>query len=144
MEKGRLRLTPVQASAYWCVNMMRNKVKEINTCGNASNNEICFLDLFYSYTDKDWRNIYLELVDHFTEIAENESYMFYLDTELGGHDVLNAVVSKIIKAEVPDISLSSYSAKDSVIDIKKDKAVVWYKSCGDMPLSLEYEADYWR
>lgn len=142
MESVKVKLTCIQASAYWCVNIMRNKVKEINECRNASDNEIYFLDLFYSYTDIEWRNIYLELVGHFTEIAENESYKFYLDTELGGHDLLNVLVSRIINVDVPDIRLASDSVKDSVIDIKKDKAMIWYKSCGDMPLSLEYDADY--
>ncbi|MDE5888601.1 MAG: hypothetical protein K2H20_01130 [Bacilli bacterium] len=142
MEKGMVELTPVQASAYWCVNMIRNKVREINTNRNVSSNEVGFLSLFYSYTDKEWRNLYLELVEHFKEITDNERYDFFIDTEVGEHDVLNAIISMIIKEDVPDISLSSNSENDSIIYIKNDSASVWYMSCGDMPLSLKYEPDY--
>lgn len=142
MEKNVVELTPVQAGVYWCINIIRNKVREINYSSTATDNEICFSSIFYSYTDMEWRKVYLELVEHFMEIANNDSYLFFLDTEIGGHDVLNAILSKVVNTNIPDISLASNFTKDSVINIKKDSAVVWYKSCGDIPLSLDYESDY--
>lgn len=143
MEKVIVKLTPIQASAYWCVNMMRSKVKEINSYRNANDNECEFLELFYSYTDVEWRNIYLGLVEHFTEIVNSmEDDEFVLDTEAGGHNKLNSVLTSIINQSVPDISLAGYSSKDSVISMNNDGASVWYKSCGEMPLSLTWDAEY--
>lgn len=143
MEQSILKLTPVQASAYWCVNMMRNKVREINQYSSANDQECDFLDIFYGYGDVEWRNIYIELSNHFEEIVEEmNGYEFSIDTGAGGHNKLNQVLSLILKQSIPDISLSGYSSKDSVVYVTKDKASVWYKSCGEMPLSLKYETDY--
>ncbi len=143
MEKGMIELTPIQASAYWCVNMMRNKIKEISRNKSVDCNEIEFLNIFYSYSDIEWRRIYVELCSHFDEIAqEMNGYEFSLDTELGGHNRLNQVLSNVLNVSIPDIRLAGYSSKDSVLYVTKNKVSVWYKSCGEMPLSKKYETDY--
>lgn len=63
LENNKLLLNPMETTAFWWIEMIRNKVREINKNSSSDNNEIKFASLFNDYTEVDWRNLYLDLVD---------------------------------------------------------------------------------
>jgi len=151
MEKNKkIELSSIEATAYWWINVIRSKVRELVISGTINKQEIKFVEKFYNYSEKDWRNLYLELVNYITEDVNNyvpiENIIgtdtFNQDTAKKGHDRINTELSKIMHCSVPDIRLASSSAKDSVIYTNMFGASVWYKSCGVTTLSTKYVPTY--
>lgn len=146
-EKAKIELSPIEATAYWWINTIRYRVREIAISGAIDKDEAKFADIFYSYTEIDWRKVYLELVkcvalDVDSYVSENTSDTFSQDTKIGGHEKINEEIAKIIGQEIPDIRLASNGVKDSVIYTTTEMASVWYKSCGVNKLATKYEASY--
>lgn len=146
-KKEEIELSPIEATAYWWINSIRYRVREIAISGARDKNEVEFAEIFYKYTEIDWRNIYLELVKCISEdvdnyIPKNYSNTFSQDTDINGHERLNDEISKIIGQQIPDIRLASNDAKDSVIYTTVSSARVWYKSCGINKLPTKYEPSY--
>ena len=145
-----IELSSIQATAYWGVNLIRSKVKEILIEKSSDEDETNFAQIFCNFTEADWRKIYLQLVYYIGEdvnnyIPKGDIYgidAFNQDTEKGGHNRINEELSKIIQISIPDISLASSSSKDSVIYTNMFGACVWYKSCGVSDLSIKYEPSY--
>ena len=145
-----IELTSIQATAYWWINLIRSKVKEILIEKSSDEDETNFAQIFCNFTEVEWRNLYLQLANYITEDVNNyvpkgDIYgidAFNQDTEKGGHNRINEELSKIIQTSIPDISLASSSSKDSVIYTNMFRACVWYKSCGVSDLSTKYEPSY--
>lgn len=151
MSKNKeIEISSIEATAYWWINVIKNKVRELVISGTSDKQEIKFVEKFYNYTEKDWRNLYLELVNYITEDVNNYVPIgniigidtFNQDTAKKGHDRINAELSKIMHCSIPDIRLASSSAKDSVIYTNMFGASVWYKSCGVTDLSTKYDPTY--
>ena len=151
MRKNKeIELSSVQATAYWWINVIRDKVRELVICGTSDKKEIKFVEKFYNFTEIDWRNLYLELVNYITEDVNNyvplgniiDTDAFNQDTDKKGHNRINEELSKIMHCSIPDIRLASSSAKDSVIYTNLFGASVWYKSCGVTDLSTKYTPTY--
>lgn len=150
MTKKEVELSSIEATAYWWINVIKNKVRELVVHKTSNKQEIAFVQKFYNYTEVDWRNLYLELVKYITEDVNNYVKTgdtigidaFSQDTEKKGHDRINAELSKIMHCSIPDIRLASSSSKDSVIYTNMFGACVWYKSCGVTDLPTKYDMDY--
>ena len=145
-----IELSSIQATAYWWINLIRSKVKEILIEESSDKNNTKFAKIFCDFTEVDWRNLYLQLVDCITEDVNN--YVpkgnvygidsFSQDTDKGGHNRINNAISKILQKSIPDIRLASNSSKDWVIYTNMFGASVLYKSCGVSDLSTKYEPSY--
>ena len=151
MEKiNEIELSSIEATAYWWINIIKSKVRELVISGTTDKQEIKFVEKFYNYTERDWRNLYLELVNFITEDVNNYVSIgnimgidaFNQDTDKKGHDRINAELSKIMNCSIPDIRLASSSSKDSVIYTNMFGASVWYKSCGVRDLATKYNPTY--
>lgn len=57
-----VELSSIEATAYWWVNTIRFRLRDIMTSGASDNNETLFAEIFYNFTEIDWRRLYLELV----------------------------------------------------------------------------------
>ena len=118
-----IKLSSIEVTAYWWVNIIKNKVRELIINGTNDKSELKFVKLFYNYTQIDWRNLYLELINYITEDVNNyislEDTMeidgFHQSTAKREHQRLNIELSKILNSKVPDIRLASSDFKDSVI-----------------------------
>lgn len=149
-KKDEIELSPIQATSYWWVNSIREKVREIAIQGTVDKNEAEFASIFDNYTEIDWRNLYLKLTKWISEdvdnyVAKGKSFgidAFNQDTAKGCHDRINDEISKIINHSIPDICLSSNGTKDFVIYTTKTSVSVWYKSCGVNKLSTKYKSSY--
>ena len=149
-EREKIELSSLEVTSYWWINVIRKKVRELAIDGPHGQKEIKFLNTFYNCTEKDWRKIYLELTKYIMEDINNFVPQgdiigidaFSQDTDLGGHNRINAELSKITKCKIPDIRLASNSSKDSVIYTNMFGASVWYKSCGVTNLPTLYDACY--
>jgi len=149
-EINEIELSSIEATAYWWINVIKSKVRELVISGTSDKQEIKFVEKFYNYTERDWRNLYLELVNFITEDVNNYIPIgnimgidaFNQDTDKKGHDRINAELSKIMNCSIPDIRLASSSSKDSVIYTNMFGASVWYKSCGVRDLSTKYNPTY--
>lgn len=148
MVQDKIELGSAEITAYWWVNVFKNKVEELFK-GRFTKNEEEFYELFKTYSLKEWRNVYLQLIPYIMEDINEYVFTgndhidaFQQDTALGGHKRINEEFSKIIGKRVPDITLSNYSAKDSVIYTNLFGASVWYKSCGVSNLPTKYEPTY--
>lgn len=147
MEKKEIELSPIEATAYFWVNTIKYKVREIVICGTGDKNEAKFAEIFYGYTERNWRKVYLELikyiakdVDHY--IPKNHLDSFSQDTDINGHERLNDELSKITSQKIPDIRLVSNGGKDSVIYTTPSFVNIWHKSCGTTKLSTKYKPSY--
>lgn len=145
-----IELSSVETTAYWWIKIIKNKVRKLVIWGTSDKNEIEFVKRFYNFTEIDWRNLYLELVNYITEDVNNyvplgniiDTDAFNQDTDKKGHNRINEELSKIMHCSIPDIRLASSSAKDSVIYTNLFGASVWYKSCGVADLSNKYPPTY--
>lgn len=150
MKKVEIELSSIEATAYWWVNTVRSKVREIMLQGAENKSELRFAEIFNRYTEIEWRKLYLELIKYITEDVNNyvprgntmSIDSFSQDTDKLGHARLKAELSKITNCRVPDIRLASSSTKDSVIYTNMFGACVWYKSCGVTNLPTKYEPSY--
>lgn len=146
-KKEEIELTSIEATAYWWINSIKSRVREIAISGTGDKSEAEFAEIFYGYTEIDWRKVYLELVKHISEDVDNyipksNSDSFSQDTDINGHERLNDEISKIIGQRIPKIRLASNGVKDSVIYTTASFASVWYKSCGVDKLATKYEPSY--
>ncbi len=147
MKKEEIELSPVEATSYWWINSIKYKVREIAISGTNDKSEAEFLEIFYNYTEINWRQVYLELVKYiFQDVAsyipKSHHDSFSQDTAIKGHTKINDEISKIINQRIPDIRLASNNTKDSVIYTTPSFSSVWYKSCGVHKLPTKYEPSY--
>ena len=146
-KKDEIELSPVEATAYWWINVIRHRVRDLATSGVSNKREYAFVQIFYGYTEVDWRNVYLELTKLISEDVEGYTGAtpfdsFSQDTDVKGHKRLNDELSKITGQKIPDIRLVGDDAKDSVIYTTASSVSVWYKSCGVNKVSTKYEPNY--
>lgn len=149
-EKEKIELSSMESTAYWWIKIIKNKVRELIIQGTTEKEEIKFVKIFYNYTEVEWRNLYLGLVNYITEDVNNYvpienmggTDTFNQDTDKNGHDRINTELSKIINCSIPDIRLANNSTKDSVIYTNMFGAYVWYKSGGVTKLPTKYEPCY--
>ena len=147
---NKIELSSIEGTAYWWIHVIRSKVRELSVSRKKDELETKFLEKFYTYTEKDWRDLYLKLIDDITEDVNNfvprgdiiGIDAFSQDTDKKGHDRLNAELSKIMQCSIPDIRLAEKYRKDSVIYTNMFGACVWYKSAGVTDLPTEYESNY--
>ena len=151
MKKNKeIELSSIEATAYWWINVIRSKVRELVISGTTDKNEIEFVEKFYYNTERDWRNLYLKLVNYITEDVNNYVSIghiigidaFNQDTAKNGHNRINTELSKIMNCSIPDIRLASSFAKDSVIYTNMFGTCILYKSCGLTDLSTKYDSTY--
>ncbi len=145
-KKEEIELSPMETTAYWWVNSLRHRVREIEIGGARDENEALFAQIFDNYTERDWRKVYLGLVkeifrDVKTYIPEDWFDVFSQDTAKGGHERLNDELSKITGQQIPDICLSSRSSADLVIYTTFENAGI-RKSGGIHELSPKCESCY--
>lgn len=149
-ENKEIKLNSIEATSYFWINVIRSKVRDVVINGVSNKKEIRFVEKFYYYTEKDWRNLYLELINYIDIDVNN--YVsdanigginaFNQDTDIKGHDKLNSELSKIMKCSIPDIRLTSSFVKDSVIYTDMASVKVLYKSCGIRDLATSYDSTY--
>lgn len=146
IEKEKIKLSSVEATAYWWVNILKHKVREIAIKGALNQNEVKFAEIFYNNTEFTWRKLYLELIKYINQDVNNYVSLsidsFSQDTNMQGHDRLNVELSNIMGCFIPDIGLASNNSKDSVIYTNRFIARVWYKSGSITDLQTKYEPDY--
>jgi len=72
MEKNkRVELSSIETAAYWWVKVIKERVRELLIRGIQNKQEEKFVEVFYNYTEIEWRNLYLELVNYITEDVNN-------------------------------------------------------------------------
>ena len=142
----KIELSPVEVTAYWWTNSIKGKVREIVVYNSRDYNENLFVNIFYGYTEVDWRNLYLALVKDIAHDVEcldtTQGVYFSQDTCIGGHDRLNEELAQITHKVIPDIRLAGNGVKDSVIYTTSSRASVLYKSCGERVLPTMYDESY--
>ncbi len=142
----KVELSPVEVTAYWWTNSIKGKVREIVVYNSRDYNENLFVNIFYGYTEVDWRNLYLALtkdIAHDVECLDTtQGVYFSQDTCIGGHDRLNEELAQITNKFIPDIRLAGNGVKDSVIYTTSSRASVLYKSCGERVLPTMYDESY--
>ena len=151
------RLNSYQQTSYWWINTLKSKMEELflykqRTGTLDDEGKLEFLHTFETFSDKDWRAIYLELkkyiekdVSEYTPSPNFTSFnmdAFSQDTAKGEHNRLNDELIKILGTTIPDICLAPLGRKDSVIYTDSKAAYVWYKSCGMQELPKEYASRY--
>lgn len=145
-----IELSPIEATAFWWINIMKNKTREISLLGTCNRSESQFADIFYYYTDTEWRNLYIHLTNSLTEtihhshkVEEPEKTNFFKQaTNIGMHDSINRMVSQAIGQDIPDIRLSSYGSKDTAIYTNLSSTHIWHKYGSMMPLPTTYMEEY--
>ena len=150
MEKQMIKLSPVEATVYWWIKVIKEKVKEIIIDRAYCKAETKFIQIFSEWTEREWRNLYLKLLPYFEDKINNftspvydyDRDTFHQDTDVKGHDEINSYLNNIIGCKIPDIRLSSYSSKDLVTYTSMNCASIWYKSCGIRSLPTDYEPSY--
>ena len=98
MKKEEIELSPVEATSYWWINSIKYKVREIAISGTNDKSEAEFLEIFYNYTEINWRQVYLELVKYiFQDVAsyipKSHHDSFSQDTAIKGHTKINDEIS---------------------------------------------------
>ena len=137
----KIELSPVEVTAYWWTNSIKGKVREIVVYNSRDYNENLFVNIFYGYTEVDWRNLYLALTKDIAHDVECFN-RFGQDTCIGGHNRLNEELTQITHKVIPDIRLAGNGVKDSVIYTTSSRASVLYKSCGERVLPTMYDESY--
>lgn len=142
-----IKLNPYEITSYWWINLIKHKVRELVIWGTRNKDEAQFVTIFFEYTEKDWRSLYLALAKYIEKDVENHipkypSDFFSQDTDKNSHDRLNEELSCIIGKRIPDIRIASNNVKDSVIYTTTSNASTWYKSCGVLQLPNEYMPSY--
>lgn len=142
-----IKLNPYEITSYWWINLIKHKVRELVIWGTRNKDEAQFATIFFEYTEKDWRKLYLALTKYIEKDVEHyipkyPSDSFSQDTDVKSHDRLNEELSCIIGKNIPDIRIASNNVKDSVIYTTTSNASTWYKSCGVIRLQSEYLPSY--
>ena len=144
--RKKIELSPIEVTAYWWINSIKEKVRDIIIHNSRDDCENKFASIFYGYTEVDWRNLYLALVKDIAHDVEcldtTQGVYFSQDTCIGGHDRLNEELAQITNKFIPDIRLAGFDVKDSVIYTTSSRASVLYKSCGDRVLPTMYDESY--
>lgn len=146
----QIQLNPIEATAYFWVNTIKNKVREISINTKKFNEkEKEFLKIFYNYTDLEWRKVYLELIKYTDyKVKKYVPHGMYgiddynQDTAKYYHNDINKILSQVTSKKIPDIRLENRDIKDSIIYTNAYGANRWYKSCGTVPLPSLYESNY--
>lgn len=147
LDVEKIELSPIQATAYWWINVIRYRVREIVIYGAHNQKEVDFVEIFYGFSEIDYRKMYLALTEYISKDVENYipkgiNDCFNQDTNIHGHKKINDSISKIVGKKIPDIRLAADDVKDSVIYTTMDYVNVFYKSCGVRKLPLNYEPSY--
>jgi len=150
MEKECIELDSYQITAYFWVNTIRNKVKEIFGYGVSEKLEEDFFSIFSELDEIGWRNLYLSLEKRIYDDVNSyvlkgkdcDIDMFSQDTDCKGHKHLNKELSLIMCKRVPDIRLAHNDSKDTVIYTSSNSVYVWYKSCDVSKLNNKYESTF--
>lgn len=150
MEYNYIELNSYQVTAYFWINQIRSKVKEIFYYGYSDEKEENFFSIFSEFDEKKWRKLFLSLTEYVEKdvlsyvLKENYEGVnaFSQDTCLSGHKRLNKELSLILNKRIPDVRLASNDLKDSIVYTKSDSVIVWYKSCGTRVLDSKYNPTY--
>lgn len=130
--RKKIELSPIEVTAYWWTNSIKGKVRDIVIHNSRDYNENLFINIFYGYTEVDWRNMYLALTKAIAHDVEGldttQENCFSQDTCIGGHDRLNEELAQITNKVIPDIRLAGFDVKDSVISTNSSNASVGFKS----------------
>ncbi len=154
-KEEKIELFPVEQTAYWWTYRLLKRTRDFalhkENNGHLSKQEEKFLNIFYNYTDKEWRNVYSRLKDFIIEDVNNYVPIkniigmdaFNQDTAVGGHNRLNSELAQITGVKgFPDVRLADNSHKDEVIYTSFYGSHVWYKSCSIRPLPDVYDPIY--
>lgn len=150
-QNEKIELSSIEITAYWWINTIKERVRELSIRRTKKDkDEAEFVRIFYNFTEKNWRNLYLELTKYIKEDVNNYIPIgnimgidaFNQDTAKNGHDRINEELTKILGCKIPDIRLTSDSYKDSVIYTNLFGVSVWYKSCGTRKLPIKYDISY--
>ena len=142
------KLNPIEATAYWWVNNIKNKIKELYNSQNKDEKEREFLELFYQFNDLQWRELYLELVDGLSEkiittLAFDNSLEYYQqETTAFGHDDINEVLNKVVNKDIPDINLALQGIGDSIICTNTCGADRVFAEGGISSLDTDFDSNY--
>ena len=55
--RKKIELSPTEVTAYWWINSIKGKVRDIVIHNSRDYNEHLFINIFYGYTEVDWRNM---------------------------------------------------------------------------------------
>ena len=136
-----IELNPIQATAYFWVNTIKNKVRELSNIDNRTKNQLEFLNLFSKYTDIEWRNLYLIMISYIDDKINNQDY-YYQDTSVHYHNDINEILNSVLKRKVPDISLSPQGMEDSITVTNIYGADRVYKISGIVPINTTFDSNY--
>lgn len=156
LQEEKIELSGIEQAAYWWTNRLMYMTRYFalryeRKVGHISPDEVKFLSIFYNYTDKEWRDLYLKLIECIADDVNNHlpdphfvgDENFSQDTTKGRHQRLNAELAKITGVQgFPDIRLADSSHKDEVIYTNMFGSSVWYKSCGTRQLETSYDPTY--
>ena len=146
----QVNLNPIEATAYFWVNTIKNKIREISlNKEDFSKLEIEFYNNFYKFTDKEWRKLYIELCKYIDIKVKKYSHHgmygiddYHQETAKYYHEDINEVLSNISKTIVPDIRLATNDKEDIIITTNPYGANKYYESYGIVPLDKTYEYNY--
>ena len=135
---ARVMLNSVEQTAYWWIKVIRVKINEISrNPENFSKEEHEFYEIFSSFTEENWRDIYLKLKDYITRCCAMK--VFSQNTSKKGHQKINDALSII-----PDISLSPKNGKQYILDMHSRNIYVSCKVKERIPFEYQtsYSSDY--
>ena len=134
-----IELNPIEATAYFWINTIKNKVKELSSISNKSNNELEFFNLFKQYTDFEWRKLYLVMKDYFNNKI-NSNHFYIQDTSV--HNDINKVLNNVLNREIPDIDLALNGIEDYFTCTNIYGADRIYKESGIIQIESTYSFNY--
>lgn len=155
--EGKLELTPAENTAFWWTNRIKYIAREIAKNFERAHmyplspNQKKFIKIFYSFSEKDWRDLYLKLTKYIEQDINSYAKKgfswsrdeFSQGTDVGNHDRLNQELGEILQVpKFPDIRLADNGSKDEVIYSGKQGVCIWYKSCGVSDLSRFVDPTY--
>lgn len=119
-----VKLNSFQQAAYCIVCSLQQKIKEIASEGysqGSKRKEIAkFCEAFEEFTDICWHDLYFDLANElekeFNKLPKG-NICVEIDTAIGGHDILNRILSDVMCCHVPDIRLSPNNQKESILRI---------------------------
>jgi len=145
-----VKLNSFQQASYWIVCLLRQKIKEIYkdrySFGSEDEDIEKFCEAFEEFTDICWRDLYFdvtnELEKEFNKLPKG-NICVEIDTAIGGHDILNRILSDVMCCHVPDIRLSPNNQKESILRIYKTASTTIYKSVNhEESISAERSSRY--
>lgn len=139
----QIQLNPMEATAYWWINTIKNKLRDIAVDrSNYTVRECDFLNKFYHFTDVEWRDLYIRLTSLITDRVMLQNNDYKQNTAPSFHDDINSILETMIQDTVPDIRLASRDIVDSIIYTNIYGANQIFYSCEINPLSTCHEANY--